>query len=57
MKCDYKNSLQACKGDAIAIFMVTVKDTDDKPFLCTECTKYVTADARRCGYEWEVLAL
>lgn len=60
MRCDYKNSLQVCRGDAVATFMVTVfyKDNSlDKLFLCTECTKYVTADARRCGYEWEVIAL
>lgn len=60
MKCDYKNSLQVCRGDAVAGFHVTVFYTNgerDDLALCTECTKYVTADARRCGYEWEVASL
>jgi len=62
MRCNYKNSLQVCRGgdDIEARFLVTVfyKDgTLDKLFLCTECTKYVTSDARRYRYEWEAMAL
>lgn len=61
MRCDYKNSLQVCQGDdSEAGFLVTVSyknGTFDKLFLCTECTKYVTRDARRCGFEWEAESL
>ena len=61
MRCDYKNSLQVCRGaDEKAEFTVKVVYKDgsaDTLFLCIECTKYVLADARRCRYEWEVTAL
>jgi len=60
MKCDYKNSLQVCRGDAIGEFHVTVLYKNggrDDLVLCIECTKYVIADASKYRHEWEVLAL
>ena len=60
MKCDYKNSLQVCRGDAKVTYHVTVFYGNQKQEdlnLCTECTKFVTADARQSGYEWEAKAL
>lgn len=62
MKCDYKNSLQVCRGDANAEakFKVTLfyhREETDVLFLCVDCTKYVTVDASKYDYEWEVLSL
>ena len=60
MKCNYKNSLQVCRGDGQAHFHVTVfykNGERDDLMLCVECTKYVTSDAREHGHEWEVMIL
>ena len=60
MKCDYKDSLQVCRGDAVVGYRVTVfyKDgTREELKLCSECMLYVTQDARKNGLEWEVAKL
>ena len=57
MKCDYKNSLQVCRGDANARYHVTVFYADNSKeqlVLCLGCTLYVVSDARYNGLEWEV---
>ena len=57
MKCDYKNSLQVCRGDSDARYHVTVFYTDntkEQLVLCLDCTQYVVSDASHIGLEWEV---
>lgn len=60
MKCDYKNSLQVCRGDAVATYHVTVfyrNGTREELNLCPDCTLYVASDVERHGLEWEVASL
>ena len=60
MKCDYKDSLQTCRGDAIATYHITVfyKDgTREDLNLCIGCIFWIKEDARKCGFEWELTQL
>jgi len=53
MKCDYKNSLQVCRGDGKAtqnVIVVYNPVADERLALCNDCTDYVGLDAKKSGY-------
>ena len=61
MKCEYKDTLQVCRGDGVAVYAVKVFYKDDNGeellHLCKACMQYVTEDALMFGHTFGVIKL